>query len=207
MEIIFQSEICAKSIVIVLTDIEILNWNNAQYDSYYTFEIRELDSEKKVANKTILDKMCWENSLLSRELFRAWASKQSQELNILPGSWDNNFGLSLISTLSYARLFFELGTGAQFYDPFPYGIAYFQELEWEELRCLSYDVFMMELKGLVKSYNKMLAEESVRKDDIKRRIDAALEVSRQYEDINWQNFVHPGDMMELILKYVKEDKK
>ena len=54
--------------------------------------------------------MRWEEWLLSIELFKAFKDNESQELNVDTGSLDNNFGLSVIATQSYLKLFFEIGT-------------------------------------------------------------------------------------------------
>jgi len=200
MEIYF-TEIENESIALVLKDAYIYNWDSTHFDCYYELDINEYDSEKKLCRTTKLEKLCWENWTLSAELFRAWHDKKSQELNIKTGSYDNNFGLSIIVSETMLKLYFDIGTGANYYRPIPYGTAFYQDLYWDDLLRISLEVFVMELCGLKKEYQKKLKENNkVEKFDVVNRIKIIEKKIIYYSNLEYRNFCHPGNIIEIIMK-------
>jgi len=198
------SEIDERSIVTVLKDAYIYCWDATHYDSFYTIEIQEYDEDKNLFKQIILDKMRWEEWLLSIELYKAFKDNESQELNVDTGSLDNNFGLSVIATQSYLKLFFEIGTGASFYDPFPYGTSFYQDIDPEDLLKISLEVFRLEMIGLKKCYLEQLEDNKTDKGITKKKLELLESYIVQYANVEAKDFCHPGDIVYFINQEVKK---
>jgi hypothetical protein len=201
------SEIDERSIVIVLKDVYIQSWDmhrdTSFYNSLYSFEIQEYDEGKSLFRQIVFNKMRWEEWFLSIELFKAFKDNESQKLNVDTGSHDNNFGLSVIASQSYLKLFFEIGTGASFYDPFPYGTSFYQDICPDDLLKISLEVFRMELIGLKKCYLEQLDDNKTDKVITQKKLELLESYIAQYANVEAKDFSHPGDIVYFINQEIK----
>ncbi|MCK9330335.1 MAG: hypothetical protein M0Q94_10715 [Candidatus Cloacimonetes bacterium] len=202
------SEIDERSIVIVLKDVYIQSWDmhrdTSFYNSLYSFEIQEYDEEKRLSKQVIFENMYWDNWLLSIELFKAFKDNESQELNVDTGSHDNSFGLSVIATGFYFKLFFEIGTQVNCYYPFPYGTSFYQDICPDDLLKISLEVFRMELIGLKKCYLEQLDDNITDKVITQKKLELLESYIAQYANVEAKDFSHPGDIVYFINQEVKK---
>lgn len=217
-------EIFINSLVIGIDDVVISNISDTHYESFYHLEVWETNCDKEVFKKTIFTNLRWEDCTLSYELYDVSFTRKSGALRQDRGGEDNNFGVSIIGSVSDAKIYFEVGgTGNDNYLPIPEGTAYFQDVTWKELYVISKKLFEMELKGLITYYlDKVEAEKNQSTfllDDNARerkerldfrlheRLQATQELLEYYTKQKNADFIHPGDLEKAVIERMEIIKK